>query len=355
MLPLEVRGWIKLCLLAFCLSLLPGCSNNDDQPEPDVYVAGSVRLAAVTVPCFWKNGARIDLETTEGYASSVYVSGNDVWIAGYKGDFSKGQSAPGYWLNGSWRELIEDRNAAWGIASSILVAAGDIYVTGYIRERSSVAYIPCIWKNGVRCDLDLKTDWSPDSGNGSSLFVSGGDIFVAGAVWHSGCFQSCPVACYWQNGARTDMDDSYSRGSTMIVSQGIVYMAGEYISTPCYWQNGVRTDLGVRSDYSFGSARAIRISPDAILVAGTLTDNRGKSIPCVWRNGVREELDVIDASQGGDANSLCLSGSDLFVAGICETSTTDMPCYWKNGARTDLSLPDGNLGGRASSIFVSGE
>jgi len=59
-------SWIRLFGFILFLSLLNSCVKNDDLPEPDVYVAGSIGKWDNHLPCLWKNGVRANLDAEEG-------------------------------------------------------------------------------------------------------------------------------------------------------------------------------------------------------------------------------------------------------------------------------------------------
>ncbi len=339
---LRVR-WIGFLCLALLSAAFSCCRDaGDDGKESDVYIAGSVRRAGTGVPCLWKNGARTELSATEGCAYAVFVSGGRVYVAGYLG------LRPGYWDDGAWNELSLDGDGDWGVASSLLASSGDLYVVGHQN------YKPCYWKNGVRTDLELKPWPGWNRGSGASLFVSDRDLIVAGSVAFSGCYAPCDVACYWRNGVRIELDESYSVGTDVSVSGGDVYVSGHFSNRPCYWRNGARIDLETRADFPFGAAQAIHAAWGMVHVAGWMRDSRRGSVPCLWSDGVRRELEVADAAAGGQAHSLFVEGNDCYVAGWSSSTTPFRPCYWKNGVRTDLSVPEAG-DGWALSVFVLGD
>ena len=74
----------------------------------------------------------------------------------------------------------------------------DIYVAGYYE--SSGERIACYWKNGARTDLEIIGDY----GSIESIFVDGSDIYVAGKSQTSSTDANTRVAHYWKNGSRVD-------------------------------------------------------------------------------------------------------------------------------------------------------
>ena len=86
----------------------------------------------------WKNKKEIFHTdgTKQAYAYSVYVVGDDVYVAGYEGGVAK------VWKNKE--ELYELTNN--GEAFSIVIHSGDVYMAGYEFDGSS--NVAKVWKNG---------------------------------------------------------------------------------------------------------------------------------------------------------------------------------------------------------------
>ena len=90
-----------------------------------------------SVAKLWINGIAQNLTdgTRNAEANSVYVSGNDVYVAGYDGD------VPNLWKNG----IAQILNVA---ANSVFVSGNDVYVAG-----NNDGYVATLWKNGVAQNL----------------------------------------------------------------------------------------------------------------------------------------------------------------------------------------------------------
>ena len=74
--------------------------------------------------------------TKDAYAYSVYVVGDDVYVAGYEGNPAK------VWKNGEELYELVDK----GYAYSMVVHNGDVYVAG--SEREGTDDVAKVWKNG---------------------------------------------------------------------------------------------------------------------------------------------------------------------------------------------------------------
>ncbi len=170
----------------------------------DVYVAGTVSRLQITPPgrgrtmpfdirsgntssassyispiaTYWKNGSPIQLTngTYPAYATSIAISGNDVYVAGYVVQGANTKAI--YWKNGiEAGPGTDSRNSsATGIAIS---ASGDVYMVGIEANSDNSGDIATCWKNGVASSL------AGDTLNtfAESVFISGNDVYVAGYSW----------------------------------------------------------------------------------------------------------------------------------------------------------------------------
>lgn len=177
----------------------------------NVYVAGfhvKVRenSSSTERATIWINNTENNLsdQGNRSYAQSVFVSGNDVYVAGNDrtpyipatGVGNKPQAT--YWKNGVPTYLNSSVNRI-GYATGIFVAGDDVYVCGY-EENESAIMIAKYWKNGVAVDLG--------PGYTSGIFVKGTDVYVSG---YEGIAPS--QAKYWKNGnAITLTGGSYAWG-----------------------------------------------------------------------------------------------------------------------------------------------
>jgi len=317
--------------------------------KPDVYVAGHIDNHAV----LWKNG--IAQVLGEGKANSVFVSGNDVYVAGYE-EFPLFNAI--LWKNGVPHVLGKGR------ANSVFVSGNDVYVAG-IQERDAT-----LWKNGVALSLEL---W------GNSVYVSGNDVYVAGIQER--------VATLWKNGEakkltggeiqKTSNSDGvyhYTTAHSVFVTGNDVYVAGEEsyednrmenpICIAKLWKNGVAQNLTNESSYA--QANSVYVSNNNVYVVGyekiflekppdlpDEIDNIYIQTAKLWKNGVMQDLGK------DEANSVFVSGNDVYIAGSELSEIVDEFGYllpelvpvakiWKNGEATFLSKNSSN----AASIFV---
>lgn len=172
----------------------------------DVYASGGSRYYGYNAK-YWKNGVPTDLTKGLTYSTvngnlcyptttSISVSGNDVYVAGYQLT-GIGSVTALYWKNGVATYLTRD-SISGSMAKSIFVSGQDVYIAGYqnINNYSRAMY----WKNGVPTTLTTGTV----SSSANSIFVAGNDVYVAGYQWTIG---GSLIATYWKNGEVVKLTD----------------------------------------------------------------------------------------------------------------------------------------------------
>ncbi|WP_315556898.1 hypothetical protein [Porphyromonas endodontalis] len=128
----------------------------------DVYLVGQDKFGAQPSAMLWKNGIAETLSDGSKFARaySVFVSGNDVYVAG-------DHDGVALWKN---KILSKYTNDSYSEAHSVFVSGNDVYVVG--RDSKTAT----LWKNGV---VEKLTDGS-NTAYARSVFVSGNDIYVVG-------------------------------------------------------------------------------------------------------------------------------------------------------------------------------
>ncbi|MEO6720209.1 MAG: carboxypeptidase regulatory-like domain-containing protein [Ferruginibacter sp.] len=300
----------------------------------NVYVAGSIGNTAVV----WKNGVATNLTngTYPAAAKSVFVSGTDVYVAGYEhsswGDIAK------VWKNGVATNLgggLYPNGSSYDAhANSVFVSGTDVYVAGFAADGAT------IWKNGVATKLAGGS--TQNYAEAFSVFVSGTDVYVA--VTAEVPFPNHLAAKVWKNSVTTNLTTNGATtagANSVFVSGTDVYVAGgEQIQGSGgakVWKNGVATTL---SNVSSG-AKSVFISGTDVYVAGE------EGVPTLWENGVATYLSNV----GGQANSIFVYGTDVYVAGVeYDGSGHTAAKVWKNGLLINLS--SGTTNSFANSIYV---
>jgi hypothetical protein len=226
----------------------------------------------------------------------VYTSCRD---CEYEVDYS----AAALWKNGVNQELpYGDLSGYLDVRTySIFVSGGDVYVAG--ADRGSAALL---WKNGIAQIL-------PQGTRAYSVFVYDNDVYVVGNIY------------VWKNG---EIVDTLNGGAySVFVYEGDVYVAGKSV-----WKNGeVIQTLG-------SEANSIVVYNGDVYVATEYT---------VYKNG-----EVIQSSPSNARfSSLFVSDEDVYVSGFeVVPFGSNKARLWKNGIEQNL----GSVSGEATSVFVSG-
>ena len=215
------------CNLAF-ISYKDWLNKTNSSNDVDIYIGGDCENGADSYPCYWKNGARVDLpyeySNNDGNGTlncvySIFVDGNDVYCGGsYIIDNILYNNNACYWKNGVLNK-VNSNSTASGI-NSICVINGVVFSAGYDNNA-------CFWINGKEYPLPMPSNYS-NSSTAKSIAVDKDtfDFYIAGSVWNI----SGGAACYWKNGKDCILLDNISSSSTqansVIFSNGKLYIGG---------------------------------------------------------------------------------------------------------------------------------
>jgi hypothetical protein len=318
------------------------------------YVAGYERTPLPENKNFatlWVNGVSQRLgfsngNVAESYAESVFVSGNDKYVAGYERDYNYFEAAT-LWINGVPHILSSDESPE-ARANSVFVSGGNVYAAGYEIDENWTYAVAKLWVNGV--PQSLSDEIAGNEAYPRSVFVSGDDVYVAGRVYSDAIGEY--VATLWVNGNAQSLSDGTIRATaeSVFVYGGDVYVAGyernaSGVFVAKLWVNSVPHNLSDGIHYAL--ARSVFVSGGNVYVAGDITDVTG-SVAGIWVNGVSQSL-----SDGVVAESVFVSGDDVYVTGYQITQYASVATLWINGVPQSLS--DESTNTAAFSVFVSAD
>ena len=287
--------------------------------------------------------AAIQAEQNESYSSltsstlDTLFNGKSVYICGFYSDSIETTPIACYWKDGARIDLD------YGSAQDIKVVDGDIYISGNWTDETGWNGSYCYWKNGERFDLE--------GGNNvevGGIYVYEGDVYIAGTLLTDANFFGTPVACYWKNGERTDLTttamDAVAYG--IGVNNGDVYVTGwrikNHATIACYWKNGNLNDL--HGTNLFGEGNDVAFKGNDFYISGYVENaSTGKWNACYWKNGNRVNMarrTSYGTCHGSEAFGIFLDGNDVYLAGHNFIINKNwVAVKWRNGNTHELSGP----------------
>jgi hypothetical protein len=171
----------------------------------DVYVAGQDNSMK---PVYWKNGVKTQLSTNPGDAFDIKVSDGNVHVVGWEHD---SDFFAVYWKNGA--KSILSATGSNALASSIYVDGADVYIAGTKDDYQKMVY----WKNTSDnvTELDMGIYFPNDLSTCMysyclpKIMLNGGSIYIAGILTDG---SDIAAGGYWKDGVLTSTEDYfYSR------------------------------------------------------------------------------------------------------------------------------------------------
>ena len=219
----------------------------------DVYAVGSEESAIThnRIAKLWINGKTYNLsdEKTLMVASSVYVHNGDVYVAGFElplepvscgtcVQIRSGFAIAVLWKNGQLQYLTDGVHNAW--ATSVFVSGNDVYVAGF--EGTSAR----LWKNEVVQNLENETSGGPFN-IVNSVFVSGKDVYAAGnKVWKNG-------KILYERGGNYSFESIFVSDNDVYVVGRETNFGGGYDAAKL-WKNGMIQDISYGSTMSYANS-----------------------------------------------------------------------------------------------------
>jgi hypothetical protein len=337
-----------LLIVAFAATAV-SCSKDDDNGNNqwsggNVYVTGyGATDKAIQAALVCKNG-HVESLTNNGYAVaySVFASDSNVYVVGNH------DKTAVLWKNGVAQPLTDGTKITY--AKSVFVSGNDVYVAGYQRPYSTsdgYGHVVKMWKNGVVQDLTSEKYYIYSAG-ANSVFVSGDDVYVAG--WEDNTSQTS-VAKLWKNGVAQSLTDGTfnAEALSVFVSGSNVYVAGYERNAngkrvAKLWINEVAQSL---TDGTYDAqAKSVYVSGNDVYVAGGAQIDDGLPHAKVWKNGIEQNIDDRNHSKWSVAYSVFVSENDVYVAGEANEIFT----LWKNGKIINMDYSFS--GSTAYSVFV---
>jgi hypothetical protein len=291
--------------------------------------------------------------------SHVYVAGSSI---------VEEVNIPVYWKDNAVIELSRIDSTCNGYANSIVVEGQDIHIAGTTfvcsadgTEKTPVA---AYWKNGTRTDLERPAAHAQDASEAQQVIVANGSIYIAGYVTGD----NGPFPVYWRDGRIVYLTailygGTKARASNIYVDGTDVYVSGAALfdtAYPVYWKNGAVFTLPIPSGYSGTSVPLpISVANGDVYVFGhlhrlrTSTNWDTAERPVYWKNGNLVPLFPLTDGVGYSYGGTVFNGVP-YSAGAYVEDALYAPSVWADQARHRLPMIDEGLYGMAHDVFVDG-
>ncbi len=328
----------------------------------DVYICGSTYYSGKSIggACYWKNGVEVDLPSDEmaANANAIAVSDTNVYVVG------RVDTSACVWINGKLMNIGGGENSsAMGVKAvhdTVYINFGATVGVGPAPNVVVASVVLILYPNGGYSSFnDVGNYGHPYAGGidvaGGQVYTAGSNVFSDKYLYGQPVYELSPV--YWKNGSLVNLPYpapyAMMQGTTsaIFVSGTDVYTAGaeafspdstsyfDNYDLPVYWKNQTAVELDAPS--GIGAASGIAVSGTDVYVSG-YEYSGGNYEPCFWKNGTVNWLGR--TSFAGYANSIALSGSDVYCAGYeiinpdpNNSNEAYIAAEWKNGSETLLS------------------
>jgi len=343
-----------------------------------------------------KDDSLTSSNTAGSQANCVYVSGNNVYVAGCV--LNDGQLGKGV----IWRNGIDQNWSGSGNFMSIVVSGNNVYAGG---ERG-------LWKDKLKQNLQSISPSAGNRGGGNSvcsIHVSNGKVYAAGYDWDP--VIQTRVAALWIDGAVTKLGNGGFESVAMSVHVfgNDVYVAGfertaQKIQVATLWKvvNGnvetIRLSDGtsnqcansvitMRSKEPRSTVNAVTANPSVYVagdfeVSGLMKDGKIQS-QCVgelysvyvternevyaagyfgneavcYKNGTRFVFPRNPSSDSAEAKFVHVSdGGDVYMAGreCYDSDGHSVAKLWLNGVERPVALGSDTVSSSANSVYTLG-
>ena len=274
---------------------------------------------------------------------------------------------PVYWQDNTIVELSRIDSTCSGYANSIVAVGQDVHIAGttFVCAADGTPETPvaAYWKNGIRTDLERPAGHEQDASEAQQVIVVNEDVYIAGYVTGD----RGPLPVYWRNGQLVYLNSipyggTKARASNIYVDGSDVYVSGAALfdtAYPVYWKNGTAVELPLPSGYSGTSVPLpIHIANGNVYVFGHLHRKRTPTNwdtserPVYWKNGTLVPLFPLTSGAGYSYGGTVFNGVP-FSAGAYEGDALYTPSVWADHLLQPLTMIDAGLYGMAHDVFVN--
>ncbi|MCL2764936.1 MAG: hypothetical protein FWD40_06615 [Treponema sp.] len=283
----------------------------------DVYAAGRVLtgwrdgpmgLVPVYSAALWINGVQNIIGAENSEVLSVYVSGSNIYSAGYQ--TRNGITVATLWIGTEASQILSNQESKANFVS-VDENSREVYAAGY--EKAAGKNDAIIWIDGVKQNL---TDGNYQ-GEAVSVFVSNGDVYVLGSMaeFHPGDGYGFFEVTVWKNGLVQEgvKRDFYPGASSIFVSDGNVYVAGYDYDMHGGSDDGGRLWVNGTPQKFTGQPLSVFVSGSDVYMAGHISNDQHIEVAALWKNGIAQNL--TDGTRNAKAQSVFVYGGNVYAAG----------------------------------------
>jgi probable HAF family extracellular repeat protein len=216
-------------------------------------------------------------------------------------------------------------------------AVGWSETTGYDSEHA------VLWTDGQLIDLGILPEFEFTASRAYGVNDLGQ---VVGISFEVSTFRT--GATLWENGRATPFPAGYTECRPVGINNDGAILATSCNAGAVILHDGQATPLGTLPGYPQNEPAAIN---DAGVVAGTLSDGRGRSVPYRWTRGTLTPLELPPGATSGRATGINARGT---IVGTVRTPGSE-PAMWEDRTAAPLAGTWGRFSGQASGINARGE
>jgi len=366
---------------------------------PDVYTVGyEYNERGVMVATLWKNKKKTQLSKgiKDAEANTVFVTDNhDVYVGGWEVEYLP-EFKDDFWVAKVWKngqEHFAFPDAYMGDIGydatpflSVFVSGNDVYLAGHELADFEIEldgepitleswFVPLVLKNNRRYyDFGDGSDIiNTVSGHAETIFVYGNDVYVGGyghIYWElnpdDNMWLSYSAPLIWKNGSLLyQLSSNMGAVFSLSVDKDHVYAAG-YVEGAKWpqndpnnnryaqlWIDGAAAYIG--SGTSLSSASSIHVSGDDIFIALYEHDGNNR-IAKYWKGNKNNSISsqpfysTMHTYGIGRSYGIYGHGGNVYSVGSESHGNYDVAKFWINGEPYTIS--DGNRNAQAWSIAV---
>jgi len=251
---------------------------------------------------------------------------NELYAIGSYYDRTAGKTVPCYWKNNT-KENLDDINSVPGYVNvhcgfvyNDQVYAGGSYLVGSQR-------IPCYWDQNGRHDLAIPEG---ESAEVTTLFVNSDGVYAGGFLYPW-------TACYWDEKGELHQLNGKDVKEMKIVN-GCIYLGGANESGACYWVIDGEQERIVQLEGIDTEVYSIFVQDDKVYAGGRFNISYTfprKFTACYWDEDGKQHYFQSEHDES-IAEAIFVYDNQVYAAGWFGDVYGYSACYWDSAGRYEL-------------------